>query len=245
MRKGKWLLLISVLVIFFCDFRLSQAAHFSLTGTSSLQGSFQLSLTQFQWCNFSNTTGTPFTTTIDPDGTENIGDPVTINYCYSATGSTTTPGPPYVAIAGVGGTSSFTVSCLPQPPAYTAPTNPATLILNPGPGQTTIISYGPQVITGNQTVSVLNQCGTIQAHIGDTLQGDGGIFALLYDTRGFPAGDAGQGVSASMNFTFDASIVSSAAPTSVPTLTEWGMLALAVVLGIGSVYSLRRGRSAI
>jgi len=245
MRKGKLLLLIAVMVIFFCDSRLSQAAHFSLTGTSSLQGSYHLSLTQFQWCNFDRTAGIPFTTTIDPDGTENIGDPVTINYCYSATGSTTTPGPPYVAIAGVGDSSSLSVSCLPQPPAYTAPSNPATLILNPGPGQTTIISYGPQVLTGNQTVSVLNQCGTIYAHIGDTLQGDGGIFALLYDTRGFPAGNAGEGVSASMDFTFNASIVSSTATPSVPTLTEWGMLVLAVVLGIGSVYYLRRGRLAI
>ena len=219
MRKGKLLLLIAVMVIFFCDSRLSQAAHFSLTGTSSLPRSYHLSLTQFQWCNFNNIAGKPYTTTIDPDETENIGDPVTINYCYSVTGSTTTPGPPYVAIAGIGGASSFSVACLPQP-LYTAPSNPATLILNPGPGQTTLISHGPQLLTGNQTVSVLNQCGTIHAHIGDTLQGNAGIFALLYDTRGFPAGNASRGVSASIDLTFNASIVSSTAPTSVPTLTE-------------------------
>jgi len=221
---------------------LSQAAHFSLTGTSNLSGTYNLSLTQFQWCNFNYTSGTPFTTTIDPDGTENVGDPVTINYCYSATGSTTTPGPPYVAIAGIGDPSSFSVACLPQPPTYTAPTGPATLILNPGPGQSTLISYGPQVLTGNQTISVLNQCGTIQARIGDTLQGNGGVFALLYDTRGFPAGNAGPGVSASIDLVFQANIASS---VSVPTLTEWGMLVLALVLGIGSVYHLRRGRLAI
>jgi hypothetical protein len=223
---------------------MSQAAHFRSTGTSSVSGSDNLNLTQYQWCNFGYDRATAVTT-IDPDGAENIGDPVTINYCFSGTGGTTTPGDPYVAIAGIGDASSFDVACLPQPPTYTAPSNPATLILNPGAGQTTIISYPARVLTGNETVSVLNQCGTIQAHIGDTLRWDAGVFALLYDKRGFPAGNAGQGVSASINFTFNANIISSGLPVSVPTLTEWGIVVLAVVLGIRSVYYLRRRRLAI
>jgi hypothetical protein len=244
MRKWRWFLLIVLTVMVFFSPGISEAAHFSLTGTSSLSGSGDLTLTQYQWCNFDYARVNQ-DTTIDPNGSENTGDPVTINYCYTATGSTTTPGSPYVAIAGIGDSSSFDVACLPQPPAYTAPSNPATFILNPGPAQTAIISYPPQVLTGNETVSVLNQCGTFQAHIGDTLQIDAGVFALLYDTRGFPAGDAGQGVTASISFTFDANIISSTPSVSVPTLNPWGGVVLAVVLGIGPVYYLRRRRSPI
>src|SRR4030042_3535682 len=112
MKKRRCLCLsITLMVMFFGGVHLSQAAHFSLTGTSSLSGSDNLTLTQFQWCNYNFFIGT-FVTTIDPDGAESIGDPVTISYCYSVTGSTTTPGSPYVAIAGIGDSSSFDVGCL-------------------------------------------------------------------------------------------------------------------------------------
>jgi hypothetical protein len=45
-----------------------------------------------------------------------------------------------------------------------------------------------------------------------------------------------------IDLVFQADIVLSA---SVPALTEWGMPMLAGILGIGSVYHLRRGKLAI
>ncbi len=244
MKKRTWFISMALTAVFFVVPHLSHPAHFSLTGTSNFSGSGSFTLTQFEWCNFNYDRETSPDVIVDPDAGENVGDPVTIRYCYSASGSTTTPGAPYVAIAGIGDSSSFDVGCLDnlnQPdPHYTPPTNPATLILNPGPGQTTIVSYGPQVLTGNETASVPNQCHTLQAYIGDAFRGDFGVFALLYDTRGYPGGNAGQGVTASIDFTFSADILSSNAPVSVPALNQWGTVILGLLLGAGSLYYLKR-----
>jgi hypothetical protein len=34
-------------------------------------------------------------------------------------------------------------------------------------------------------------------------------------------------------------------PTAVPTITEWGMIILVILLGVGSLYYLKRRRVAI
>ena len=219
----------------------SQAAHFSVTGTPELHVTSGVSFTQFQWCNFTYDK-VQNTLTIDPDPTESIGDPVTVNYCYSVIGSTTTPGSRYVTIGGVGDATSFSVGCLPAP-AYVPSSSPATLILNPGAGQTVIATYGPQVLTGNQTVTLTNQCGSFPAHVGDSLQANAGTFVLLYDTQ-YQGPNPDAGGSGAINYTFDATINGPVAGEAIPTLTEWGMVALIVLAALGAVYYLRRPRSA-
>ncbi len=213
------------------------AAHFSATGTADVHFTVNSGLAQYQWCNFNYT---PFpqgiqTTTIDPDGTEKAGDPVTMTYCYGGSGTTVTPGSRYVVVAGIGDSTSFSVGCLPTP-AYTPFSKPATIILNPGQGQTTLASYGPVVLTGNDSVSLSRQCDTVQLHIGDRLNIDFGTFALLYDTQQMTNPDV-TGSSASINYTIDAAL---GQPTAVPTLSEWGFLALALFAGLGGAYCLRR-----
>ena len=223
-----------------------EAAHFSQTGTSTIHASVVRTLNQYQWCNFTWGRLDGATTTIDPDGAEHLGDPVTLNTCVTGSGSTSIPSERYVAIGGIGDATSFAVACLPYPnPTYTPPSKPGTLILNPGAGQTILFSYGPQVITGNQSVTPVHQCSTVQAHIGDTLQVDFGLFALLYDTQSVDPPPAGG--SASINFTFDANLGTNlgTSAVAVPTLGVWGMIILVILLlGIGTFHLLMRRRAA-
>ncbi|MCU0600303.1 MAG: IPTL-CTERM sorting domain-containing protein [Desulfobacterales bacterium] len=241
MKKEFFTFLTIVTALLFFNHGISEAAHFSVTGTSNIDQSSILSMTQFQWCNHNNT-HLNMSTTIDADGSEQIGDPVTIHYCYSVTVTTTSINEDrYIAIAGVGDSSSFSESCLPYPPAYIPSSGPATLVLNPGPSQNTIISYGPQVVEGNANVSVIDQCGTFSAHIGDTLQGDAGAFLLLYDNESQTNPDSGG--SASIIFNFFAEIESNS-NTSVPTMTEWGIIILSLLLAGSAIWMIKRRRIA-
>jgi len=154
---------------------ISQAAHFSLTGTSSIHVSKTKSITLTGACNSAMDVSTPSdSTTIQPDPGESVGQAVTVNYCYSGSGTTSVTGAGYRAAGGIG-SSTLTASC---PFSYSNP-NPLVALLNPGPSQQTVFSYGPQTITGNQNLSVPNTCGNIAAHIGDTLELDAGAFGVL------------------------------------------------------------------
>lgn len=95
------------------------------------------------------------------------------------------------------------------------------------------------ILTGNDSVSIPQQCGTVQAHIGDVISIDVGTFALVYDTM-YQGPDPDSGGSASLSYTVDATITSAAPTTAVPTLTEWGMILFAALAGLGAVYYLRR-----
>lgn len=216
--------------------RVCEAAHFRATGTPAIHAPLSLALTQYQWCNFTYQSLNGGTTTIDPDGTEQVGDPVTITACVTGSGSTSIPSSRYVTIGGIGDASSFQVACLPSP-TYTASSSPGTLILDPGVSQTTMISYGPQVITGNQSVPTVHQCSTAQGHIGDVLRGDFAVFALLYDTQ-YAGPNPDSGGTATFDFTFDASLTTAATP--IPTLSEWGVIVLSSLLALLTLAFVRR-----
>ena len=126
---------------------ISQAAHFSLTGTSSIHVSKTKSITLTGACNSAMDVSTPSdSTTIQPDPGESVGQAVTVNYCYSGSGTTSVTGAGYRAAGGIG-SSTLTASC---PFSYSNP-NPLVALLNPGPSQQTVFSYGPQTITGIKT----------------------------------------------------------------------------------------------
>lgn len=216
--------------------RICEAAHFRITGTSSIHAPVSLSLTQYQWCNFTYQSLTDGSTTIDPDGAERVGDPVTISTCVSGSGSTSVPSSRYVTVGGIGDASSFQVACLPSP-SYTPSSGPGTLILNPGAGQTTMISYGPQLISGNQSVPPVHQCSIVEGRIGDVLQGNFAVFALLYDTQ-YAGPDPDSGGTASFDFTFDASLWTAA--TGIPTLSEWGVIVLSTLLALAALAFIGR-----
>ena len=196
----------------------SEAAHFSSTGTSTIHYPMSAALNQFQWCNYATFHNGGGTVTIEPDGTEQIGDPVTISYCYSGSGQTTITSSRYVAVAGFGDATSGTAACLPTP-TYSPFTNPVTVVLNPGASQTTLISYGPTLLRGNASTSVSQQCGVIPLHIGDTITMSAGMFALVYDTQ-YSGPNPDSGATASITYTIDATILSSTYTIWVPVASH-------------------------
>jgi hypothetical protein len=65
------------------------------------------------------------------------------------------------------------------------------------------MSYGPLEIYGNTKFSLTNQCGWFQAFVGDTIEFNGGVFAVLSGPT-FPQPNT----SISISFTIDISVIS-------------------------------------
>lgn len=215
---------------------LSQAAYFSAEGSKLTQvdliDDFNIALNTAP-CMWSVTENPVQQATIVPGAGESNGDPVTISYCYSISISTNADAGNYQAVAGFGD-DSLTISC-PGPgftPQYTN-SNPAKLIINPGPDQQVALSLGPITRQGTSTYASGRQCGSIPARIGDVVQGNVKGFAAVSGPVASSGTNVVSGLSIRLNLPQPGS--------PVPTISEWGALLLSgLVVLLGAVYLRRR-----
>lgn len=72
MRKRTCLLFITARLTLLGGHRICEAAHLGVSGSSAIHVPLSLTLTQYQWCNFTYQSLSGGTTTIEPDGAEQI-----------------------------------------------------------------------------------------------------------------------------------------------------------------------------
>jgi hypothetical protein len=202
---------------------LLEAAHFQETGTSIIQETESQLVTLQGTCNWWWEGGTD-TLTIAPDPGESIGDLVQLRWCVESRGEAAVTGPGYTAVGGVGGVAA-TVDC----DGWTNP-DPARVVLNPGPGEQEIFSYGPDEIFGGDPPLVFEDCSTVSARIGDVLQSEGKYFALVLG----PGADPGTYVS------LEYSVEIELQGRVIPTQGRWGIILLVSFIGLWSAWYLVR-----
>ena len=182
MIKGKCHLWAAAFLMFFGSYTISEAAYFSISGTSNIYSSYTETLTLKGPCNWAADKGT-WNTVIVADRGETNGDPVILHYCYAVIANSSIADTEHTAIGGVGG-ALLTGGCNPRP-VYNNP-RPVTLILDPGAAEEkTVISYDPVEVGGNAKFSLTDQCGRFQAYVGGTIEFNGGVFAVVGGTT-FP-----------------------------------------------------------
>lgn len=226
------LLLVSMTSAVFIGYGISDAAYFEGMGSHfSLADTIDIDMSDMPAnCSDTDTSSGTSKIRIMPSSGEQVGDPVTVSYCWSATGSTHITNGDYKAVAGIGQEVSVNSNCTSN--ITSNATGPAIIQLIHNGNPSAVFSYPATIIQNNQTISEPLTCSSFQAQIGDEIQGVGGVFAGLAG----PTPD--QGTNASLTFTFEASLQSSA---SIPTLNEWGMILLSLAMaGAGLVYMKRR-----
>ena len=70
---------------------------------------------------------------------------------------------------------TFSVNC---PYSYSNP-DPATIVLNPGAGQQTLVSIGPDTVNPGDPPYSVSDCDSVVAQIGDVIQSAGAVFAAV------------------------------------------------------------------
>jgi hypothetical protein len=204
----------------------SEAAHFQETGTSALSYAESLTVTLEGTCNWEWEGGTD-TLTIAPDPGENIGDEVRLSWCVDAVAEAQVTGPGYSAVGGVGGTG-FTVDCT----GWTNP-NPATVVLNPGPGEQTIFTYGPEEVMGGDPPLTYRDCSSISVEIGDVIESNGFVFALVQGPG------ASSGTYVTLTYGVDIRLLT----TGIPTQDTWGVVLLSLLIGLWTCWYLVKFRT--
>jgi hypothetical protein len=227
MSKKVGALFVIMTTVIFLYQGVSHAAYFQGVG-KTLHISDTLDLDMTEGCSDTDSSNGD-TITIMPSPGEQVGDYVSVSYCWSATGSTHITGEGYTAIAGVGGNVSAASTCAPGSINYDCTGDAAVQLIHTGV-PTSVISYPATVIQNGQTITQPRTCGTFQARIGDQLRGAGGVFAAL-------AGPSNSAETyASLNFDVELSLPS----TLVPTMNEWGMIIFSLLLAGSAVYMMRR-----
>lgn len=202
----------------------AEAAHFAETGTSSVAAAETLSISLVGTCNYDWESGND-TLTITADPGESLGDPVMLAYCYAAEATATVADPRHRAVGGVGGLT-FSVNC---PYAYSNP-DPATIVLNPGAGQQTLVSIGPDTVNPGDPPYSVSDCDSVVAQIGDVIQSAGAVFAAVDG----PATSTATAVT--LTYSFEVELQ----PLPVPTVDRWGLLALALLVVASGVAAVGR-----
>jgi hypothetical protein len=230
MHKKTGFLLVLMMVVF-VSYGLSEAAHFDIGG-SHIEDTHTVSINLSTACSDTDI-GTSPIITIMPDFGEHNGNPVTVSYCWSASGETHITGAGYGAFGGIGETVAVSSNCTST--ASVTPSGAATFNLIHNSISTPQISYPASTISGNQTVNVPLTCGSFNARIGDQLQGNGGVGGAVYGPTFDPNTYA--------TFTFFMSADLSSSSKAVPTMNEWGMIIFVALAGLGAIYYLRRQKA--
>lgn len=227
MWKKTGVLLGVMTAVVFMIHGVSQAAYFEGVGPH-LSMTDTISINMAQDC-YGVDTSSGTTIKIMPSPGEQIGDPVTVSYCWSGTGTTHITGEGYTAVGGIGGSVSAFSDCNAAHLSYSASGNATVSVIHNG-NPTPVISYAATIIQNGQSITIPQTCGTFQAQIGDELQGAGGVFAALAG----PTPNAG--TNASLTFAFEATL-----PTAgIPTFNEWGMIIFSLLLAGTAVYMMRK-----
>lgn len=172
---------------------------------------------------------------IEPEAGEAVGDCVLVDYSFTASGSVTVTGGADAQI-GIGGFGP-TAEVDPVAVSFGGPTQ---ITLNPGPDEVVQLASGPVTADpGDPAISVVEE-GSFLARIGDEVRLD-----LASATAwSVPPGDQANGTTeAVLAAEVREGLVACPAPplTEIPTLDEWGLGGLALLLaGAGFLVLARR-----
>lgn len=168
---------------------------------------------------------------IMPDDGESAGQCVVVDYFYNGTGHVEASGPAAARI-GVGGPESIQLAIDPIALSFA---NPATIVLQSGGVDETILTAGPLVGAPGEPDLAIYRQGSFVARIGDTIH-EGQAAASVWNVQ--PGGSTSGLEIGQINATVRPGIV--ACPAGIPATSTWGLILLTILLAGVGIFVARR-----